>query len=334
MLDCRQMLMSRLAFSALAGMVVVSACAPGSSQSAGDERTTVASSPVATPPTDSEGATPESTEFEPVRPEICRERVALFSELAAAQFAFVGTVVAADDEVQPWTTDPENPNRGDGVETTRWVTFEVERWHTPDWGATFSVWAPGYDIKVGQRLAVGGNAYHTEVRDFSGQSGEVEICSTLLESEASPDGWSEFFGRGTPPSPEVAEDEPSVLVASKVFGEATGACGVTVLNNGPDDEVKIAEGAACFVGEFEAQRPLVWDVVVATVEGDPIPSRYSFDGETVIITTDYSFDNFGSGGVVELRCTSVRLSNWLPEGINCSSHDGEGFRPNSLPYGT
>ena len=330
--DCRRTCMSRLVFAVLAGMVVVSACGSGSGEStAGEERTTVASPPLATPPTDAEGGTPESTEVEAVRSEVCGERVALFSELAEAQFAFVGKVVAVDDEVHPWTTDPENPNRGNGVETTRWVTFEVERWHTPDWGATFSVWAPGYDMKVGQRLAVGGNAYFTEVRDFSGQSGEVEICSTLLESEASPAGWSEFFGRGTPPAPEMAEDEPSVLVASKVFGETTGPCGVTVLNNGPDDEVKMAEGAACFVGEVEAQRPLVWDVVVATVEGDPVPSRYSFDGETVIITTDYSFDNFGSGGVVELRCTSVRLSNWLPEGINCSSHDGEGFRPDSLP---
>lgn len=324
--------MSRLVIAVLAGMLVVSACGSGSSESsAGDERKTLASSPMATPPTDSEGDMPESTEVEPVRSEICGERVALFSELSEAQFAFVGTVVAVDDGVHPWTTDPENPNRGDGVETTRWVTFEVERWHTPDWGATFSVWAPGYDIKVGQRLAVGGNAYFTEVRDFAGQSGEVEICSTLLESEASPAGWSEFFGRGTPPSPEATEDEPSDFVASKVFGETTGPCGVTVLNNGPDDETKIAEGSACFVGEFEAQRPLVWDVVVATVEGDPIPSRYSFDGETVIITTDYSFDNFGSGGVVELRCTSIRLSNWLPEGINCTSHGGEGFRSDSLP---
>jgi hypothetical protein len=325
------MFMSRLALAVLAGVVVLSAGGSDSSESAGDERTIVASSPAATPPTDSERATPESPAVEPARSQICGERVALFSELSEAQFAFVGTVVAADDEVHPWTTDPENPNRGDAVETTRWVTFEVERWHTPDWGVTFSVWAPGYDMKVGQRLAVGGNAYHTEVRDFSGQSGEVEICSTLLESELSPDGWSEFFGRGTPPSPEVAEDEPSVLVASKVFGETTEPCDVTVLNNGPEDEVKIAEGAACFVGEFEAQRPLVWDVVVVTVEGDPIPSRYSFDGETVIITTDYSFDNFGSGGVVELRCSSVRLSNWLPEGTDCSSHDGEGFRPDSLP---
>lgn len=327
--------MSRLVVAVLASMVVVSACAPGSGESsAGDEPTTVAPLPVATPPRDSEGAPPESTEFEPVRPAICGERVALFSELAEAQFAFVGTVVAVDDEVHPWTTDPENPNRGDVGETTQWVTFAVERWHTADWGATFSVWAPGYDMKVGQRLAVGGNAYFTEVRDFSGQSGEVEICSTLLKSEASPAGWSEFFGRGTPPAPEVDEDEPSVLVASKVFGETTGPCGVTVLNNGPDDEVEVAEGAACFVDEFEARRPLVWDVVVATVEGDPIPSRYRFDGETVIITTDYSFDNFGSGGVVELRCSSVRLSNWLPEGIDCSSHDGEGFRADSLPDGT
>ena len=89
----------------------------------------------------------------------------------------------------------------------------------------------------------------------------------------------------------------------------------------------------CSSGAVDSRQPVVWDVVVATVEGDPVPTRYDFDGEQVIITTDYSFDEFGSGSIVELRCTGVRRSGWLPEGTDCSTHEGEGFRAESLPYG-
>jgi hypothetical protein len=80
------------------------------------------------------------------------------ADLAGAQFAFVGRVSAVADEVHPWTTDPENPDRPDVVTTTKWVTFDVERWYGPDWGLTFPVWMPHISVSPGQRVAVGGNA--------------------------------------------------------------------------------------------------------------------------------------------------------------------------------
>ena len=331
--------MNRLACCfVVVGIAAASACGSTTPESAGEqEQVTVRTDgPETLPPVDSEVAASEVATSTSPAPETCVDSEATSSELAEAQFAFVGAVVAVDEEVHPWTTDPENPERADVAGTTRWVTFEVERWYTADWGTTFSVWAPAFSMNTGERFAVGGDAYHTEVLDFSGQSGEVEICASLLESEASPAAWEDFFGPGITPSAENSEAdvEPEALPATKDFGESSGPCDVTVLSNGPDDEINLADGAACFVREFDAGRPLVWDVVIATVEGDPIPTRYDFDGEIVTITTDYSFDNFGSGGVAELRCASVRLTSWLPEGTDCSSHEGEGFRSESLPYGT
>ena len=323
----------------LAGIACASACGSANrSSGAGQGQVAVSfNEPGTLPSVDSETAASEvTTSVNPAHPETCVDGEATSPELSEAQFAFVGAVMAVDEEVHPWTTDPENPERAAVPETTRWVTFDVERWYTIDWGTTFSVWSPTFAMNAGERFAVGGDAYYTDVLDFSGQSGEVDICALLLDSDESPAAWGAFFGSGSAPSTEDpdAELEPGALAATKEFGETTGSCDVTVLDNGPDDEINLADGAGCFVREVDAGRPVVWDVVIATVEGDPIPTRYDFNGEMVTITTDYSFDNFGSGGVAELRCASVRLTNWLPEGTDCGSHEGQGFRSESLPYGT
>ena len=102
--------------------------------------------------------------------------------------------------------------------------------------------------------------YYTDVLDFSGQSGEVDICALLLDSDESPAAWGAFFGSGSAPSTEDpdAELEPGALAATKEFGETTGSCDVTVLDNGPDDEINLADGAGCFVREVDAGRPVVW----------------------------------------------------------------------------
>lgn len=121
--------------------------------------------------------------------------------------------------------------------------------------------------------------------------------------------------------------------ASKVFGEQSEPCPATVLTNSIDDDKKIEDGANCFMDEFEAGRTVTWDVLVPTVEGDPIPTRYEFDGESVTITTDASHDRFGRGGVQERRCDGVRRTARLPDGIDCDSSSGDGFKSDSLPGG-
>ncbi len=256
-----------------------------------------------------------------------------------AQFAFVGSVVAAEELIHPWTTDPENTNRPEAAVPTTWVTFDVDRWYFNDWGTTFSVWMPDFDVVVGQRLAVGGNAYHTEVGDFSGQSGEVEFCSPVTDDEMTPAEWDARFGEPFAPAPASASTTTAPAPATKVFGDQSSPCAPTVLSNGPDDPEMAETGATCLLSEIEAGRPVVWDVLMPTVEGDPIVTRYEFDGATVTITADYSFDTFGSGGVIEQRCAAIRPSRssrtagaygWLPEGVSCTTSSGEGFQPDSV----
>lgn len=255
---------------------------------------------------------------------------AMFAE---AQFAFIGKVTAVEDAIHPWTTDPENPDRPEIATPTSWVTFNIERWYLNDWGTTFGVWIPDVSVSVAQRLAVGGNAYRTEVNGFSGQSGEVEFCSPIPENEQTLSAWDEQLGASVPPSTATANPHPTTTVAlpsTKVFGEHRGPCAPTVLNNGPDDQQTLSAGSACFLAEYDAGRPVIWDVLVPTVEGDPIVSRYDYDGTAITITTDYTFDNFGSGGVIAERWASVLSTNWLPDGYDCTTTTGQGFRADSL----
>lgn len=250
--------------------------------------------------------------------------------LAEAQFAFIGVVTTVEDAINPWTTDPENPDRPEVATPTSWVTFTVERWYLNDWGTTFAVWLPDIAVVVGQRLAVGGNAYHTEVNGFSGQSGEVDFCSPMPDNEASLSAWDQQLGASMPPAPVASSTTTVALPATKVFGEHVGACAPTTLDNGPDDQQLLGAGAACFLAEHEAGRPVVWDVLIPTDEGDPIVNRFDYDGTEVTITTDYTFDNFGSGGVIEERCAGVVSTTWLPDGADCTTSTGAGFRADSL----
>ncbi len=232
--------------------------------------------------------------------------------------------------IHPWDVDPENPNRPEVPSPKPWVTFDIERWYMNDWGPTFPVWIPDIEVAAGQRLAVGGNAYHTQANGFSGQSGEVEFCLPVVDGSdrATLDAWDAQFGVASPPT---TPPTTAVLPATKKFGNHAGPCVPTVLTNGNDAQPILAAGVACFFAEYEAGRAVVWDVSAATVEGDPIVSRYDYAGTTTIITTDYTFDHFGSGGVTEQRCTSVVPTEWLPVGADCSTSTGEGFRADSLP---
>lgn len=120
---------------------------------------------------------------------------------------------------------------------------------------------------------------------------------------------------------------------SKVFGGQSSACSPTVFTNDVDDAQKLEDGSTCFFSEVDAGRAVVWDVLVPTVEGDPIPSRYDFNGEITIITTDSSRDTFGSGGVSVRRCEEVQPTDRLPEGVDCTDSSGDGFDSGSLPEG-
>ena len=310
-----------------ASVAMLAACGMPADESSGPFATAVPDTTAVTDATPTVGPVPASTA--PPNVDGCGDVAVTATVLANAQFAFVGRVVSSVGEILPWTTDPENPDRPAVPTATRWVTFEVERWYLNDWGRTFSVWMPDITVTPDQRIAVGGNAFFTQVGDFAGQSGEVEFCAALGEGEASPDDWSAALGEPFAPSSTVPSTTV-VLEPTKVFGERSGPCGPTVLTNGNDDQRVLDVGIACFLEEVDAGRPLVWDLLVPTVEGDPIVTRYDFDGTSVVITTDNSFDNFGSGGVFEERCAGVLPTNWLPDGIDCTARTGIGFIESSL----
>lgn len=310
----------------LAVLLVLSACGapPTETASPTPPRTPTTASELGSSASTSTGDVSTSTD-----PAACGQVPVTAADLADAQFAFIGRVSAVADEVHPWTTDPENPDRQDEATATRWVTFDVERWYLNDWGLSFSVWMPEISVAVGQRLAVGGNAYFTQVAWFAGQSGEVEFCAPLEADATTVPEWDQLFGEARVPSSTVTPTT-IVLPATKVFGEHVGPCEPTVLTNGDDDQSILVAGVACFLAEFEAGRPLVWDVRIPTVEGDPIVTRYEYDGTTMVITTDNSFDIFGSGGVLEETCSTVSSTNWLPDGIDCTTATGVGFVAASL----
>ena len=118
---------------------------------------------------------------------------------------------------------------------------------------------------------------------------------------------------------------------SKVFGEQTEPCAPLVLTNGDEDTASISTATECLLAEIAARRPVTWDVLAVTVEGDPIPTRYAFDGARITITRDDTRDEFGRGGVTVERCDGLRRGTWLPEGTDCTAAGGDGFRDDSLP---
>lgn len=124
-----------------------------------------------------------------------------------AEFAFVGTITSISGESEPWDVDGESPDRPATPDITPWVSFAVDGWYTNDWGTTFNVWMPLHAVEVGQRLAVGGDARYVAIENFSGQSGEVEVCSSAADGAFLPS-WDSFFGTTIVAGAGVPEGEP------------------------------------------------------------------------------------------------------------------------------
>ena len=122
-------------------------------------------------------ASPTATSDEPGPGVACGSGA---SDLDSAQFGFVGTVT----RVQPG--EPE---------ASRWVSFTVDGWYTFDWGTEFSVYMPGFDVAVGDHIAVAGNQHLADIYDYEGQSGTATLCAPV---DAATDGsltdWEARFG--------------------------------------------------------------------------------------------------------------------------------------------
>jgi hypothetical protein len=111
------------------------------------------------------------------------------------------------------------------------------------------------------------------------------------------------------------------------FGANDTLCPSLTLANDADDEQTARDAGKCFLDAVGAGTPVVWDVSIPTIEGDPIYHRFHFTGDDVVIVRDDRADTFGSGSVQAERCSSVSASDaeWLPVGVDCTPTDHPGF---------
>ncbi len=115
-----------------------------------------------------------------------------------------------------------------------------------------------------------------------------------------------------------------------VFGDTPGPCGVTVLTNDTGDEAALRTAVTCALAQLDAREAFMWDLLVPTVEGDPVLYRFESDGERVTIVTDNTRDEFGSRTVSVQVCETIGDTGFVPEGVDCV--DGTGA-PFELPAG-
>lgn len=121
-----------------------------------------------------------------------------------------------------------------------------------------------------------------------------------------------------------AEGEPESSPAP-VFGESPGPCGVTVLTNDIGDTETLRTAVDCALGQVDARNTFTWDLLVPTVEGDPILYRFAGDGAQVTITTDTTRDSFGSPSVLVQECETIDDTGFVPLGVGCIDAVGVPF---------
>lgn len=144
-------------------------------------------------------------------------------------------------------------------------------------------------------------------------AGTIDIVPSTFSSDPEPT-----------PTPDPVEPTPQDTLVP--FGGFVEPCSASVLTNDVDDNQVLADGLACFLDAVETSTPVVWDLAVATVEGDPILHRYDFDGTATTITVDTTRDTFGAPTVDVQRCANVIDGRFLPEGTECER------LPNGQPF--
>ncbi len=124
---------------------------------------------------------------------------------SSVETAFQGRVASVETRANP------------PLEGWHWVTFEVDRWFTDDYGTSFSMWAPGFEGFPGDEWLIAGALYAVEE-----QSGEVFACISAPVDETVVGEWEDRYGPGvtagsgtpeTPADPDVVAgiDEARVV---------------------------------------------------------------------------------------------------------------------------
>jgi hypothetical protein len=105
---------------------------------------------------------------------------------ARIEMAFVGTVIARDDSVDP-----------------AWVVFAVTEWFTNDYGTEIALWAPDWDGRVGGRWLVASSLYGVEDR----HSGDLFACATVQFDQEIYEDWLEQYDGSVVAGAAVSERE-------------------------------------------------------------------------------------------------------------------------------
>ena len=79
-----------------------------------------------------------------------------------------------EDPGAPTTTliDPE------AGELWPWTTFAVEGWFTGDHGTEIKIWTAGFDLAVGDRMLIAGEAILTSIPEDVEASGMAVVCAS------------------------------------------------------------------------------------------------------------------------------------------------------------
>ena len=101
---------------------------------------------------------PGDTLGEPGSPSV--EACGLSDPWGMVETAFVGTVAAVTtrDRISQEAIDGRAASGGEWP----WVSFEVDGWYTKDFGTDFSMWAPGFAGRVGERWQIAGALYFVD----------------------------------------------------------------------------------------------------------------------------------------------------------------------------
>jgi hypothetical protein len=151
-------------------------------------------------PEDTVGSDPNApgTTIVPVTGDSSVSSVACTSEDAwsSVETAFQGRVASVETRANP------------PLEGWHWVSFEVDRWFTDDYGTSFSMWAPGFEGSPDEEWLIAGALYHVEE-----QSGEVFACISAPADETVVGEWEDRYGPGVTAGAETPETpaDPAVI---------------------------------------------------------------------------------------------------------------------------
>ena len=124
-------------------------------------------------------------------PSVSSDACGLVDPWGTVETAFVGIVASVETRVNEQRQfELEERGLDPVVGEWPWVTFEVDRWFTTDFGTTFSMWAPGFEGSPGESWQIAGALYWV----VDEQSGEVFSCLSQLASESEATEWEDRFG--------------------------------------------------------------------------------------------------------------------------------------------